>query len=205
MPRRFPAVLALLLLLAAGCAKSTDAALRDGDIVFQTSRSGQSVAIQRATHSKYSHMGIVFLRHGKPYVYEAIGPVQYTPLDRWAARGAGGHYVVKRLRDAARLLTPKAVARLRRVAERFRGKPYDFTFGWSDKRIYCSELVWKIYRRGLGVRVGRLQKLGDFDLSDGLVRAKLRERYGSQIPLDETVISPGAMFASPALELVAQH
>jgi len=205
MPRRYPAALALILLLGAGCGHSQDASVRDGDLVFQTSRSGQSVAIQRATHSQYSHMGIVFLRHGTAYVYEAIGPVQYTPLDRWAARGAGGHYVVKRLRNAARLLTPTAVARLRQVAERFRGRPYDFTFGWSDKRIYCSELVWKIYRRGLGVRVGRLQKLGDFDLSDRLVRAKLRQRYGGHVPLDETVISPGAMFASPALKLVAKH
>ena len=197
--------LVFALLLIGGCGESVGAALRDGDIVFQTSRSGQSVAIQRATHSKYSHMGMVFLRRGKPYVYEAIGPVQYTPLDRWAARGAGGHYVVKRLRDAPRVLTPKAVAKLRQVAERFRGKPYDFTFGWSDRRIYCSELVWKIYRRALGIRVGRLQKLGEFDLSDRLVRAKLRERYGTHVPLDETVISPGAMFHSPALRLVTER
>jgi len=34
------------------------------------------------------------------------------------------------------------------------------------------------------------------------VRAKMRERYGRQVPLDEPVISPGAQFASPLLKTV---
>ena len=33
--------------------------LQNGDIIFQSSQSDQSIAIQLATHSKYSHMGIV--------------------------------------------------------------------------------------------------------------------------------------------------
>ena len=55
-------------------------ALRDGDIIFQTTPSKQSQAIQIVTHSPYSHVGIIFMREGKPYVYEAISKVQYTPL-----------------------------------------------------------------------------------------------------------------------------
>lgn len=179
--------------------------LRDGDIIFQTSRSAQSAAIQAATHSKYSHMGIVFLRRGEPYVFEAIRTVRYTPLRDWVARGAGGHYVVKRLRDAGRRLDADADARLRRAAAQFEGRPYDLTFEWSDERIYCSELVWKIYERALGVRIGPLQKLGEFDLSAAPVRAKLKERYGARIPLDEPVISPAAMFAARELVSVAEH
>src|SRR5437867_163185 len=27
--------------------------------------------------------------------------------------------------------------------------PYDLTFEWSDDKIYCSELVWKVYERAL--------------------------------------------------------
>jgi hypothetical protein len=86
------------------------AALKDGDIIFHTSRSAQSIAVQRATGSRYSHMGIVLLRGGKPYVFEAVSTVRYTPLAQWTARGNGGHYVVKRLRNADTLLTPGAVA-----------------------------------------------------------------------------------------------
>jgi hypothetical protein len=74
--------------------------VRDGDLIFQTSRSTQSLAIQRATGSPYSHMGIVFLREGKLYVFEAIATVRFTPLDHWIARGAGHHFVLKRLRNA---------------------------------------------------------------------------------------------------------
>jgi hypothetical protein len=112
---------------------------------------------------------------------------------------------VKRLRDADTALTPAAVEKLRRAARGFAGRPYDLTFGWADDRIYCSELVWKAYDRALGVQIGDLQKLRDFNLSDPAVRAKMRERYGDDIPLDEPVISPVAMFESPLLVTVAEH
>ncbi len=193
----------MLALLALGDSRADQ--LRDGDIIFHTSRSAQSIVIQKATHSKYSHMGIVFIRDGNPYVYEAIKTVQYTPLKKWVARGDGGHYVIKRLRDADRVLTPEAVAKLRQVAAKLQGKPYDLTFEWSDSRIYCSELVWKIYDRGLGLPVGRLQKLRDFDLSDPIVKNKMKERYGKAIPMDETVISPAEMFSFDGLVVVAEH
>ena len=58
-----------------GCGDSLAEQLRDGDIIFQTSRSELSIPIQKATHSQYSHMGIVFFRNGSPYVYEAINTV----------------------------------------------------------------------------------------------------------------------------------
>ena len=194
------AVLGLLYLL--GCGDSFAEQLRDGDILFQTSRSEQSTAIQKATHSQYSHMGIVFLKNGSPYVYEAIKTVQYTLLRKWVDRGDGGHYLVRRLREADRILTSKAVTKLRQAGSKFQGKPYDSSFEWSDDRMYCSELVWKIYDRGLGIRVGRLQKIRDLDLSDSIVKTKIKERYGNKVPLDETVISPGEMFSSDLLVTV---
>ncbi|XVJ71109.1 MAG: YiiX family permuted papain-like enzyme [Rhizobacter sp.] len=176
--------------------------LKDGDIVFQTSRSYQSVAVQRATGSKYSHMGIVFFRAGKPYVLEAVSTVKFTPLDQWTARGAKGHFVVKRLRNSGAVLNAVALERLRQEAGSFAGRPYDLTFEWTDDRIYCSELVWKAYDRSLGIQIGKLQKVRDFNLSDPSVKAKMRERYGSDIPMSEPVISPVAMFESPLLVTV---
>jgi hypothetical protein len=198
--------LAILLLAISGCEGShAQQGVRDGDIIFHTSRSAQSIAVQKATHSKYSHMGIILFRNGEPFVFEAINTVQYTPLKKWIARGNGGQYVVKRLREADRILTPDAIAKLRRVADGFRGRPYDLTFEWSDARIYCSELVWKIYDRGLGIRIGRLQSLRDFDLSDPIVKSKMKERYGGRVPMDETVISPGEMFAFDGLTVIDQR
>ena len=132
----------------------------------------------------------------KPFVFEAIATVRYTPLADWIARGDGGRYVVKRL---TRELTPEQVDAAARRRTTFEGKPYDLYFEWSDERIYCSELVWKMYQQALGMRAGQLQKLREFDLTDPVVKAKMRERYGSHVPLDEPVISPGAQFASPLL------
>lgn len=68
-----------------------------GDIIFQISRSSQSKAIQLATHSDYSHTGMLVIRNKKPYVFEAVGPVKYTPLKQWIAHGEKGKYVVRRV------------------------------------------------------------------------------------------------------------
>lgn len=193
-----------LFVVAVACrsASAVSSSIGEGDLVFQTSRSAQSVAIQKATHSRYSHMGVVLERRGQLVVLEAESTVRNTPLKAWLARGEGGHYVVKRLNAP---LSAQQIERLRQTATAFEGKPYDAAFGWSDRRMYCSELVWKLYDRALGISIGRLQKLGDFDLGDPLVQAKLRERYGKAIPLQETVISPQAMFASPVLDTVIEH
>jgi uncharacterized protein YycO len=197
--------LTLAILAAAYSTAGAASTLQEGDIVFQTSLSAQSVAVQRATGSKYSHMGMVIFRNGKPYVFEAISTVQYTPLDQWVGRGAGRHFVAKRLREADTLLTASALQQLRAAADKFAGRPYDLYFGWSDDRIYCSELVWKAYDRSLGLQIGQLQRVRDFNLSDPAVKVKMRERYGSAIPLNESVISPIAMFQSPLLATVLEQ
>ncbi|MEE2828503.1 MAG: YiiX/YebB-like N1pC/P60 family cysteine hydrolase, partial [Myxococcota bacterium] len=82
------------------------------------------------------------------------------------------------------------------------GRDYDGIFGWSDDRIYCSELVWKLYDRAAGLQLGKLTRLGDFNLEHPVVKKKLRERYGSRVPLDEIAISPGTIFDDPRLETV---
>lgn len=173
--------------------------LREGDLIFQTSQSAQSQAIQLATHSPYSHCGMLLRQGGEWQVLEAVQPVSITPMEQWIARGKNQHFVVKRLRDADQVLTPTVVRRLRDVGRRYWGKPYDLYFGWSDERIYCSELLWKVYYEATGRQIGRLQRLREFDLSHPAVQAKMRERYGKRLPLDEKVISPVRMFESPEL------
>jgi len=188
---------------AAGAATSQMAPrLHDGDLIFQTSQSAQSQAIQLATKSRYSHCGILFRRGNEWRVFEAVQPVSETSLAAWAARGKDGQFVVKRLRDAETVLTPAALQRLRAAGEQYRGKSYDLYFGWSDERIYCSELLWKMYQQATGREIGQLQTLREFDLSHPAVRAKLKERYGNRVPLGEKVISPVRMFESEELVTV---
>lgn len=173
--------------------------LHNGDLIFQTSQSAQSQAIQLATGSAYSHCGILFRKNGQWRVFEAVQPVSETSLAAWMARGQGGRFVVKRLRDAETVLTPPVLRNLQAAGEQYRGRSYDLYFGWSDERIYCSELLWKMYQQATGRKIGKLQHLRDFDLSHPAVQAKLRERYGRQLPLDELVISPVQMLESPEL------
>lgn len=193
-------MLVACLALALTCAgvPRFETRLREGDIIFHESRSSQSRAIQLATKSRYSHMGILYRENGRWFVYEAVQPVKLTPLQEWIARGSNGHFVVKRLRSAS-VLTPAVLKRMRTAGQRYRGRNYDLYFEWSDSRIYCSELVWKVYKQGAGIEIGRLQSLRDFDLSHPDVRAKMRERYGDRIPLNEPVIAPSAMFDSREL------
>jgi len=179
--------------------------LKDGDMIFQSSISPQCKAVQLATHSPYSHCGLIFHEQGKPYVLEAVQPVTVTSLTDWIARGKNKHYVIKRLKEADKVLSAEVLAKMKGIGEGFLGKNYDATFEWSDNRIYCSELIWKIYQRGAGIEVGKLEKLKDFDLSSAEVKSKLKERYGNQIPLEETVISPASIFNSDLLTTVASN
>lgn len=200
-------ICAFLLLVACGASEvpadpprvPVHVGVQEGDLIFHTSGSRQSKAIQLATGSTYSHMGIILAHAGELQVLEAIQPVTFTPLRQWIARGEQRHYVVKRLKAADRDLTTEALARMKEEGDGLLGKDYDAHFGWSDERMYCSELVWKLYQRSTGVELGALQRLGDFDLSHATVQQKLKERYGSDVPMDERVISPKAMFDSKEL------
>lgn len=191
-------ILASLFILFA-CQKNPEGELRDGDIIFQTSLSSQSKAIQLATKSKYSHMGIIHKQGDEIYVFEAIQPVKLTPLNEWIARGENGHYVVKRLKNYDNILTDDVLNKMKSVGEKYKGKNYDLYFEWSDDRIYCSELVWKIYKQAIGIEIGELQKIREFDLSDPRVKNKIKERYGENLPEEELVISPASMFESDLL------
>lgn len=176
--------------------------LKNGDIIFQTSLSSQSKAIQLATKSKYSHCGLIYKDGENFYVFEAVQPVKRTPLDKWIARGQDGNYVIKRLKNADQVLTPAKLEKMKQIGDQFNGKDYDLTFEWSDDKIYCSELIWKIYQRATGIEIGGLEKLSDFDFTNEAVKKKMQERYGDNIPTEEIVISPAAIFNSQLLKTV---
>lgn len=186
---------------------SDSSLIKDGDIIFQTSLSQQSKAIQLATHSKYSHCGLIFKRKSRQdewCVLEAVQPVKWTPLSEWINRGEDGHFVIKRLTTDPMIPEPM-LDDLRKIAESYIGKNYDLYFDWSDDKIYCSELVWKSFYKLNKFKLGNLQKLSDFDLTNEAVKKKMKERYGDKIPMDEIVVSPVAIFNSGLLKTVKSN
>ena len=163
-------------------------------------------AVEAATGSELTHMGVVTLVAGEPHVYEASGPVGLTPVDEWIARGVEQRFWVRRLRERERLLSPETLERMHAVARSFAGRPYDRYFQWGARRLYCSELVYNIYLVGAGLSLGQVQQLGELDLSSKVVKRLIKERFHRQLkrPLDtqELVITPVAIFNDQRLESV---
>jgi len=185
----------------------TNNELRNGDLIFQTSLSRQSKAIQVSTNSKYSHCGLIFRKESDItnwFVLEAVQPVKWIKLEKWIARGKDGKFVIKRLQTDP-TLPESMLLKLRTTAEKYLDRNYDLTFEWSDDKIYCSELIWKVYKETTGIEVGKLQKLSDFDLTNEMVKKIMKERYGDNVPMNETVISPKSIFESGNLKTIREN
>lgn len=164
--------------------------IQEGDMIFQTSESPQCEAVRIATNSKYSHCGIIFIQNGQKYVFEAVQPVKFTPIEDWITHGKENHFVVTRLKNATTLLNSITLQKMKEYGAKLNNRDNDLYFEWSDDKIYSSELIWKIYKNGAGIELCPLQQLKNFNLKDPRVQAILAERYGKNIPLEEEVVAP---------------
>lgn len=196
------AAVSICLPLRGFAASEDDEAFKDGDIVFQITSFAQSLAIQLATGSQYTHCGIVFKRGDKFFVYEAVQPVGAIPLTNWIKRGKNGHYVLMRLKDRDKHLDAAKLDAMKKAGLALNGKNYDVKFKWSDDDIYCSELIWKIYERGANIRLCPLRTFQDYNLDSLVVRKTIKERYGTSLPANEQVVAPSDLMESPLLERV---
>ncbi|WP_375768217.1 YiiX/YebB-like N1pC/P60 family cysteine hydrolase [Archangium gephyra] len=188
--------LSLLAHTAAAAPRSLEGTLRTGDLVFHTSRSQQSVAIQAATDSPLSHVGLVEVTPAGVFVVEAVQPVKRVPFAKWKARGVEGRLLV---------LRPEQLPEEQRVAavqeaKRHLGKPYDWRFGWDDGAMYCSELARKAYSAAAGVDFGRMERLGSLNVRK--LGPALQQRYGGKVPLELELITPASLAADERLSVV---
>ncbi|PAW79142.1 MAG: hypothetical protein B9S32_04075 [Verrucomicrobia bacterium Tous-C9LFEB] len=183
-------------------AQRVEQTVQPGDLVFQKCLSMQGVAIRIATNSQYDHMGIIILRHGKKMVLEALEPVLCTPLAEWVKRTPFTPIAIRRPIRFSSEPFPDLAARLDAAAREFEGKSYDYLMEWSDDRLYCSELVWKLFQRHFQIELCPLQHLRDFNITHPLVARQLKKTYGDAIPLDQTVVSPESVLNSSALQVV---
>lgn len=170
---------------------------QDGDIVFSSSERGQGGAIIAATGSPFTHCGIVFSKNGKRMVLEAVQPVGVLPLAEFISRSTSDTVTARRLK------TPLSTDSLRKAlawAQTQIGKDYDARFLWGDDQLYCSELVWKFYQHA-GVELCAPRHFRDYDLEKTVVRKIITERFGgmAKVPLDEKVVAPSDLAASPLL------
>jgi hypothetical protein len=150
--------------------------LQRGDVIFQNSRSAQSLAILLATDSPFTHVGIVdFDANGNPVVLEAVRTTRETPLDDWVDQGEDGDVAVYRMSG----LTEDQAQAVTRAARSHFGKGYDPYFYRTEDALYCSELVHIAFRDGMGVALGRVETLADLNLDSAAAQALIADRWQS--------------------------
>lgn len=175
--------------------------LQEGDIVFSSSPQGQGRAIMDATNSPYTHCGIVVIHDGMLMVLEAVEPVGITSVKNFKSLSMPGTFAAKRLKAP---IPAEAYQTARAWGKKQVGLHYDSQFRWSDERMYCSELVWKIYEKA-GVRLCDPRPFQDYNLSKASVKKVIEERYGNvdAMPKDEKVVAPSDLAKSSLLEEVS--
>lgn len=167
--------------------------VREGDVIFQTSKSQQSPLIQIGTRSKITHCGIIVMRGGKPYVLETLKTLVLTPLDKFIARGEDGKYWIKR----------SSKENIKIKYAKYLGKPYDLSFKFDNGRFYCSELVYDIYQKQLGIELAEPRQVKDYLILFTDRLPKLRRAMKRRgISKEQYAIAPVDIFNSEYLESV---
>jgi hypothetical protein len=209
---------AALLILCAGCAHHAQNAssafrLEPGDLLFQDlDGSPLCDAIEKVTQgthgAKFSHVGMVSRVEGdSATLIEAVSAgVKETPLNEFLGRSADaqGHpkVLVGRLKAEYRRLIPEAI----RVAEGFRGRPYDSVFAMGNDSFYCSELIYEAFREANGgTSVFPLAPMTFKDPDTHTTFPAWTDYYaklGKPIPEGEPGLNPGGISRSSVLTIV---
>jgi len=164
--------------------------IKSGDFIFQHLPGPLTEMIADVTKSPYSHCGIIVEKKGGFAVLEAIGPVKETPINEWIARGVGDRFTIVRLKDPYHTFIPQIINR----AYRLSGRPYDIQYEWDDKKIYCSELIYKAVQQGAGLCLARFVRLGE--LNWHRYENLIRRIAGGVLPLDRLMITPEGLAES---------
>ena len=183
----------MLIELATAQSQPIREIVKEGDVIFQTTQSRQSPLIQLATRSKISHCGIVVMKNGKPYVLETLNTLKLTPLDKFVARSKGGRYWLKRSNKE----------NIKIKYDHYLGKPYDVAFRMDNNIYYCSELVYDIYKKQLGIELCKPKKIDDYLIlcTEKLPKIK-KEMQRRGIKKEQYAIAPVDIFNSNRLKTI---
>jgi uncharacterized protein YycO len=175
--------------------------LKDGDLVFIKSQTEQAKLLKLTTGSEWTHVGMAFKRTSGWDIIEAVQPVRWTSLYTFVRRSNEMAFEVKRAGfefDSSVVLS---------YSEEMLGKDYDLVFGWDQERWYCTELVWKAYKKASGEELGSLEKIGDLkNIDHPMIKAEASKRFNQYgIPYNHEawkqspVITPVQMMSSEKL------
>ena len=131
-------LLLMVVLASTSCRRGGDlTALREGDILFIETVSFQSKFIKLGMLSIWSHCGIAVDTPEGVQIMEADTTVRILPVERFVDRSVGRKYIIKRPEQQLSQPIDK---------DKWLGRWYDLTFSFDNEEVYCSELVWLIYK-----------------------------------------------------------
>ena len=162
--------------------------LKEGDVIFHASDSRQAPMLRLATASPITHCGIIIEKGGKLYVLEAEGTVQLTPIQTFIDRGIGKTYCVRR---------PKSELKGRVKYKGYLGIAYDSAFKFKNKKYYCSELVYDIYKDQFGIQICEPRPLSDYHT---LGLEKEIKRRGMK--MDQLMVAPSDLMNADCFEVI---
>ena len=169
----------LSVLLLSSCSNGPDITnLQEGDVVFIESQSSQAPYIKVGTMSKWTHCGIIVDTPEGLQVLEASKTVRLTPFSSFIGAARNENWTVKR--PAQKLQEPIRYSK-------YLGMPYDLEFKFDNGKMYCSELVWLIYKEQ-GIELCELRKVSSFTFARVPQVRKLMNKRS--ISMDQYVVAP---------------
>jgi len=170
-----------------------------GDMIMQSDEFKSAAGIKILSGSKFNHVGIVVEKNGQLYVAEALGRVVYTDIDDYIDRGED-HVHIRLDED----LSESDKTKISSAVRKYIGKRYDAALSWSDDRMYCSELVQKVYKDALDIEVANERKIKQHAmvafvplLKSGMIEVPaVFSDIVENIDTDEIVVTPADILRS---------
>lgn len=158
---------------------------QEGDVLMQSLPRSELVdAIESASQSPWSHCGILVRRDGQWQVAQALINVHYTPLIEYLIQCRDLRVNSFRMKG----ITEEQRTKIQPGITKLLGKPYDINYEPDDSKIYCSELVWKVYDRELDIHWGEWQEFGTLNWKP--IEAFVRSVERGKLPLNRMMITP---------------
>jgi hypothetical protein len=165
---------------AAQAAASMADQMQTGTLIFS---SGDCLAIKVFTASRYTHVGAVVLRDGKPYVYESANGtgVRRVTLERYLDYQSTDVFYVFQPREP---FSDECAAVFTNRLESQLGRPYSIKHHLTGRRakgMHCSEYVTDALSAAELVRVKKAPRVSPASLADGILEMGLYEPRGTAV------------------------
>lgn len=173
----------IMVSVSISCSKNVDVdTLQEGDIVFIESQSSQAPYIKVGTMSRWTHCGIIVDTPEGLKVLEASKTVRLTPFADFIGSARDENWCVRR---------PEQTLTKPVKYKKYLGMPYDLAFKFDNGKMYCSELVWLIYKEQ-GVELCKPRKVSSFPMTRIPKVKKLMDKRG--ISMDQEAVAPVDLF-----------